>query len=88
MKSGTESGPGGQGPGPESEPQPRSYKASSHASVESTAHSLRFQYFVDNELDSSEMCDEDLLHYSPTIPGWILSDKIWGKALGHRYECL
>lgn len=35
----------------------------------------------DSEMDPSEMRDEDLLHCSPTIPGWIFSDKIWGKLL-------
>jgi hypothetical protein len=30
-------------------------------------------------LDPGEMQDQDLLLCSPTIPGWILSDKTWGE---------
>ena len=33
----------------------------------------------ENEVDPREMQEQDLLICSPTIPGWILSDKTWGE---------
>jgi hypothetical protein len=42
----------------------------------------------DNGMDPSEMRDEDLLHCSPTIPGWVLSDKIWGEIPGRYLDSL
>jgi hypothetical protein len=61
--------------------RPRVYEAS-HTEVDLFGLGKPVDQVKESETGPGEMQDQDLLICSPTIPGWILSDKTWGETSG------
>jgi hypothetical protein len=58
--------------------RPRIYEPS-HAEIDLFDLGKPIDHVKEIEMNPKEMQDQDLLICSPTIPGWILSDKTWGE---------
>ena len=70
--------------------RPRIYEQSRDSSIDLFVLEGRFGDSADqvklDGMDPHEMQDRDLLICSPTLPGWILSDKTWGEIPDSRFS--